>query len=85
MESKRQQLLNAIQMYEFYLYELQLYLDTHPACPNGLNSFRKYKQLLSQAVSAYTKSYGPLTAKDSECSTVFEWAGGPWPWEKEAN
>ena len=45
MENKRRQLMYAIQMYDFYLYELQLYLDTHPTCRNGLFAFRRYKEL----------------------------------------
>lgn len=85
MESNRQSLLNAIQMYAFYLYELQLYLDSHPTCTNALNAFRKYKQLHCSAVAAYNRSFGPITAADSDCTEVFEWAKGPWPWEKEAN
>lgn len=85
MENNRSQLMNAIQMYEFYLYELQLYLDSHPTCSNGLAAFRKYKQLHEKAVKAYTTRFGPLTAVSSECAGVFEWIKGPMPWEKEAN
>lgn len=85
MESSKTRLLYAIQMYDFYLYELQLYLDTHPTCQHGLASFRKYKQLRAQAVDSYTKLFGPITAVQSDCSNAFEWTAGPWPWEKEAN
>ncbi len=85
MENKKNSLLYAIQMYDFYLYELQLYLDTHPTCRNGLAAFRKYKALRDKAAQAYAANCGPLTAADSSCESVFEWAKGPWPWEKEAN
>lgn len=85
MESRKIQLLHAIQMYDFYLYELQLYLDTHSTCQNALAAFRKYKALRQQAADAYIRSFGPLTPNDSDCDNVFEWAKGPWPWEKEAN
>ncbi|MBQ7783055.1 MAG: spore coat protein CotJB [Oscillospiraceae bacterium] len=85
MENKAKHLMRLIQMYDFYLYELQLYLDTHPTCSNGLQAFRKYKELRSSAVKTYTDNYGPITAVHSDCSNVFEWAKGPWPWEKEAN
>ncbi len=85
MDAKKSRLLYAIQMYDFYLYELQLYLDTHPTCRNALNAFRTYKMRREQAVAAYTSAYGPLTPINSDCENVFEWAKGPWPWEKEAN
>lgn len=85
MENKRRQLMYAIQMYDFYLYELQLYLDTHPTCRNGLFAFRRYKELREKAVRSYNELFGPLTPLQSGCENVFEWAKGPWPWEKEAN
>ncbi len=84
MENKIR-LMRAIQMYDFYLYELTLYLDTHPTCQNGLSAFRKYKALRKQAADAYIAAYGPLTPIDSDCDNVFEWVKGPAPWEKEAN
>ena len=34
-------LLRAIQMYDFYLYELNLYLDTHPNDSQALSLFKK--------------------------------------------
>ncbi|MGN0666379.1 MAG: spore coat protein CotJB [Huintestinicola sp.] len=85
MDLTPQMLLNAIQMYDFYLYELQLYLDTHPTCRNGLNAFKRYKELRAQAVSAYNQRYGPITALESDCDNQFSWAAGPWPWERGAN
>lgn len=83
--SSAKMLLNAIQMYDFYLYELQLYLDTHPVCQNGLAAFRKYKELRDKAVSAYNQQYGPITAVQSDCDNQFSWAAGPWPWERGVN
>lgn len=74
-----------IQMYDFYLYELNLYLDSHPTCQRGLQTFRKYKRLRDEAVKSYNMYYGPVTAVQSDCDIVFEWVKGPWPWEKEGN
>ena len=85
MENKKRQLMYAIHMYDFYLYELQLYLDTHPTGPNGLHAFRKYKELREKAAASYAELFGPISPSQSSCESVFEWAKGPWPWEKEAN
>lgn len=85
MENNQRQLMNLIQMYDFYLYELQLYLDTHSTDRNALAAFRKYQQLRQTAAQRYNNMYGPITPIESNCSEVFEWAKGPWPWEKEAN
>ena len=75
-------LLTAIQMYDFYLYDLQLYLDTHPTCRNALAAFSKYRRLRSEAYELYAKKYGPLTPSQSSSEDCFEWAEGPWPWER---
>ena len=37
-------LLRAIQMYDFYLYDLNLYLDTHPNDKNALAKFNEIKE-----------------------------------------
>lgn len=75
-------LLTAIQMYDFYLLELQLYLDTHPTCQKGLAAYRKYRELKESAVKMYNEKYGPLLPMQSRAESCFEWAAGPWPWER---
>ncbi len=75
-------LLTAIQMYDFYLYELQLYLDTHPTCRKALAAFRRYSALREEAYKMYAEKCGPLTPSQSRAENCFEWAEGPWPWER---
>lgn len=82
--NERNNLMIAIQMYDFYLYELQLYLDTHPTCRNALSTYSRYKQLRDNAYKMYTEKYGPITADQSSCENVFEWVSDPWPWERSS-
>ena len=77
-------LLRAIQMYDFYLYELNLYLDTHPNDNQALALFKKYNVLKKSAYETYIEKYGPITA-DQSSSDCFNWVDGPWPWERSAN
>ena len=77
-------LLRAIQMYDFYLYELNLYLDTHPTDNQALALFKKYKALKKSAYETYTEKYGPITS-DQSSDDYFNWVDGPWPWERSAN
>lgn len=79
---KNNDLLTAVQMYDFYLYELQLYLDTHPTCTKGLAAFRKYSELRKEAYRLYCEKCGPLIVSQSQSDTCFKWAEGPWPWER---
>lgn len=77
-------LLRAIQMYDFYLYELNLYLDTHPNDRQALALFKKYTALKRSAYETYIEKYGPITATQSSGET-FNWVNDPWPWERSAN
>ena len=86
MDSRdRVSLMKKIQMYDFVVDETVLYLDTHPACQQALEHFRKYKAMLDEAMKEYHEKYGPLTAESSAGMDVWDWVKGPWPWEKEAN
>ncbi len=75
-------LMQVIQMYDFYLDELVLYLDTHPNCRIALDELKKYRELSVAAHEAYIKNYGPITAEQSDTTTSFTWVKDPWPWER---
>ncbi len=78
-------LLNIIRKYAFAIYELSLYLDTHPKCKDALAYFQKYKDLYNKAYAEYTEKYGPLTADQTNPTNGWAWVKGPWPWERSAN
>ncbi len=81
----KDQLLKIIQRYDFVLYDLQLYLDTHTQCTEALKLFQKYRIMRKNAMDEYTRRFGPIKAVQNESETVWEWAKGPYPWEREAN
>lgn len=78
-------LLRAIQMYDFYLVELNLYLDTHPECQRALKKFKEINEKRAQAYDTYIKKYGELKACDNTDEKHFNWVNDPWPWEGESN
>ncbi len=79
-------LLQAVQMYDFYLYELNLYLDTHPADKQALEAFRKTREQRNAARDAYVKYVDPITADQTYALEYFTWVdNSPWPWERSAN
>lgn len=81
----KKSLMKKIQMYEFIITEMILYLDTHPHCKEGLKYFNKYKVLLSDAIKEFTEKYGPVSPMGTKAETHWDWVKGHWPWEKEAN
>ena len=56
---EKQKLLSMIRKYDFVLYELQLYLDTHPRCPEALRMWKNY-QAMSRRVPVTIFSSGQL-------------------------
>lgn len=80
--TERERLLMTVQAYEFALVEVGLFLDTHPHDQTALAYFKQYRDLKHQAVSAYTKMYGPITSDhpDNDLSS-WKWIDNPWPWE----
>lgn len=81
----RKELMQVIQKYDFALYDLMLYLDTHPHCTEGMRLFRKYRDKREEAVNEYVKNYGPIQALQSDTEKKWNWGKGPYPWEREAN
>lgn len=81
----RNQLLQVIRKYDFALYDLSLYLDTHTQCREALQLFQKYRALRRAAMDEYVKRFGPLKAVQNESETQWDWAKTPFPWEREAN
>lgn len=81
--SEKNALMKVIKKYDFALYELNLYLDTHPRCMNALAYFKKYQDLRNKAVNEYTEKFGALTADQTNADEGWKWAEGPWPWQRE--
>ena len=83
--NEREKLLKRVQMFDFILVELNLFLDTHPDNAEALDYFEQYQYLKNQAVTQYETKYGPLRAEDFNGTKYFDWVKGPWPWEREAD
>ncbi len=85
MTDSGKNLLRAIQMYDFYLVDLNLYLDTHPNDRRALAKFNEYREKRQMAHEAYLEKCGPLTAVQNSSDEHFDWVDDPWPWERSAN
>ncbi len=81
----RDNLLRRIQSLDFSIYELTLYLDTHPDCQEALDCYHKFNELRKAAVEEYTRTCGPLNMKQVKNRDRWTWVHDPWPWERGAN
>lgn len=80
----RQKLLRRVQICDFALMDVILYLDGHPNCRKALEYYEKYKGLREIAMKEYTSRFGPLTAMDNTNMEHWTWIDEPFPWELEA-
>lgn len=80
----REAAMRRLQQADFALIDVNLYLDTHPCCPNGLEYFRCMRIERDAALEEYEENYGPITMDDAEANCRWDWIDRPWPWEMEA-
>ena len=78
----KEDLFKFIQNTNFALIEMALYLDTHPECPCGLETYHDYHHSIKRAIDIYEKKYGPLTIYGVNCKDNWAWVDEPWPWQK---
>lgn len=80
---ERNQLLEQVMALDFFLLELNLYLDTHPNDQRAIQIFNTTMVKARCAREAYERHCGPLTTYNSMnrgCS--WQWINSPWPWER---
>ena len=82
MENEKIALLRKIQVVDFALQEVNLFLDTHPRCKKALTYYEMYRKLRHELHMEYTEKYGPITRNDVTSTESWTWINDPWPWEK---
>ena len=76
--SNREKLLRTLSSVQFALWELHLYLNTHPEDMTALGMHEKYAKKLQELTAEYEESFGPLSPRTGE---GIEWLKNPWPWD----
>ena len=81
--AERGKLMRRVQTCGFAIAEAALYLDSHPEDKAALEYYHKYRKLRDAAVNAYEENFGPMSQDANRNEDRWQWADGPWPWEKE--
>lgn len=82
--SEQSRLRRRISAVQFAAWELHLYLDSHPHCPEAAKKLAEYRELSKKLHAEYEDKYGPLNETSRDTSR-WAWISDPWPWEAEAN
>lgn len=78
--TNRERLLRSLSAVQFALWELHLYLDTHPTDMNAAAMNEKYKVEAIRLKKEFEDTFGPLSPMTN---SGVEWLKNPWPWERE--
>ncbi|MCH5198658.1 MAG: spore coat protein CotJB [Oscillospiraceae bacterium] len=80
--TNREKLLRCLSQVQFALWELHLYLNTHPTDMEAIALHEQYEIKLLKLRDEFEEKYGPLTANVGE---GVDWLKNPWPWDIEGD
>lgn len=80
--TEKENLMKKIQLHDFALVEIVLYLDGHPDNKSAIKYFNKQQELKTKYINEYESKYGPITT-DFDYDNHWDWVSTPWPWELE--
>lgn len=76
--NKREKLLRSLSSVQFALWELHLYLNTHPQDMEALALHEQYEIKYMKLKAEFEENFGPLSSTSGE---GIEWLKNPWPWD----
>ena len=76
--NNKDELLHQIMANDFKLYDLQLYLDTHPFDEETLCMYQSLVNDTDDLKEEYEEKYGPLTANAAAGDCEWKWIKNPW-------
>lgn len=78
----QEELMHTINQSSFAVYDMLLYLDTHPDDREVIKCFEEQLHIRKKALKEHAEYFGPLNIDfmDDEQDTWL-WMKQPWPWE----
>ena len=68
--------------YKFALYDIGLYLDSHPCDEKAMQLRQVYQARLRQLIDEYEQHYGKYVNTMADVQENWtEWVKDPWPWD----
>ena len=74
-------LMRRLQVLDFSLQEIVLYLDVYPDCRRALDHFHRLRCEREQLLKEYETLCGPVCATGNLNMENWDWTNKPWPWE----
>ena len=77
-------LLKKLQIVDFSLVDIVLYLDAYPNCQKALCHYHKLLEERASILAKLDEAGIPISCM-SNVSDTWKWTDAPWPWEYDAN
>ncbi len=78
------ELRERIRAYQFTLYDLELFMNTHPNDRQAHQLRAIYRDKLCKLIDAYEQHYGTLVMTKADVEGSWnEWICDPWPWDNQ--
>ncbi|MCQ2454624.1 MAG: spore coat protein CotJB [Clostridia bacterium] len=83
MLTAKEELYNKISATDFAIYDLVLFLDSHPQNVKATELLSAYRKQRESLINDYEQKYGDYIThvKDVKADNPWSWIDGPWPWE----
>lgn len=78
--TEREKCLKSLSATQFMVWELHLYLDTHPNDTNAMRRHQKYAAEYRTQLADFEAKFGPLSPRTGAGAA---WLKNPWPWDLE--
>ena len=78
-------LMREIMEYCFAVYDVALYLDTHPDDQDALSMYHEFNDKYTALSDEYARKYGPPNMHQVTSDNYWTWVSDPWPWEGGMN
>lgn len=82
MTATKNNLKFRLQAIRFSMWDLHLYLDTHPCDRTAEKLLETYREKYCCIREEYENAFGPLTPAGGHGE---DWLKNPWPWERECD
>lgn len=77
--------MTELQVLNFAIQDLALYLDTHRDDREALDIYREYQKIYQKCREQYLTSHGPMNHLTADHCDEYRWLDDPWPWEYSKN
>lgn len=78
--TEQEKLMREINANQFAMWELHIYLDTHPGDCAAAVKMEEYRKTTNKLVAKYEEEYGPIN-ENTQNTNRWAWIAEPWPWE----